>query len=64
LERHSSYGKTPTSTWYRDLVTELPIIRDGKVQAPAGFGLGTSLRPEVKRHSGAAVSETGASLHG
>ncbi len=49
------------ATWYRDLVTELPVIRDGMVQAPTGSGLGTALRPEVKRGDGATVRESGVS---
>jgi L-alanine-DL-glutamate epimerase-like enolase superfamily enzyme len=49
------------ATWYRDLVTELPIIRDGMVQAPTASGLGTALRPEVKRGDGAIVRESGVS---
>ncbi|WP_061169625.1 mandelate racemase/muconate lactonizing enzyme family protein [Caballeronia hypogeia] len=36
------------STWYRDLVTELPVIERGMVKAPVLPGLGTALRPEVK----------------
>ena len=45
------------ATWYRDLVTDLPIIRDGMVQAPTAPGLGVSLRPEVKQLPGAVVRE-------
>jgi galactonate dehydratase len=32
------------ATWYQDLVTELPVIRHGMVQAPTAPGLGTVLR--------------------
>jgi L-alanine-DL-glutamate epimerase-like enolase superfamily enzyme len=46
------------ATWYGDLVTALPVIRDGKVQAPTAEGLGTALRPEVKRMAGATVRES------
>ena len=31
------------ATWYRDLVTELPVIRNGMVRAPEGVGLCTAL---------------------
>ncbi len=45
------------STRYRDLVTELPVIREGLVQAPTAPGLGTALKPEIKRRPDAAVRE-------
>jgi len=45
------------STWYRDLVTTLPVITGGMAQAPAAAGLGTALQPEVKRRSDAVVRE-------
>jgi L-alanine-DL-glutamate epimerase-like enolase superfamily enzyme len=32
------------ATWYQDLVTELPVIRHGMLQAPTAPGLGTVLR--------------------
>jgi L-alanine-DL-glutamate epimerase-like enolase superfamily enzyme len=37
--------------WYRDIVTELPTIRDGYIAPPTGAGLGIRLRPEVKASS-------------
>jgi galactonate dehydratase len=45
------------STWYRELVTTLPVIAGGMVQAPTAAGLGTALRPEVKRRPDAVVRE-------
>ena len=36
------------STWYRDLVTELPVVTQGVVHAPTAPGLGLALRPEIK----------------
>ena len=33
--------------WYKDLVTELPVIRDGHVHPMEGPGLGTELQPAV-----------------
>ncbi len=36
------------ATWYRELVTELPHIRGGLVQAPTAPGLGTALNPAVR----------------
>jgi L-alanine-DL-glutamate epimerase-like enolase superfamily enzyme len=50
------------ATWYRDLVTALPVIQNGMVQAPAGSGLCTALRPEVKLRDDATVRLSGASL--
>ncbi|MBP1930146.1 mandelate racemase/muconate lactonizing enzyme family protein [Ammoniphilus resinae] len=35
------------STWYKELVTEVPLIKDGFVYPLAGPGLGTKLNPEV-----------------
>ncbi len=52
------------STWYRDLVTAVPVIRNGMVQAPTGAGLCTSLRPEVKLRDDATVRVSGVSLQG
>jgi L-alanine-DL-glutamate epimerase-like enolase superfamily enzyme len=46
------------STWYRELVTELPVIERGMVQAPALPGLGTALRPEVRLRPDATVRES------
>jgi galactonate dehydratase len=46
------------STWYRDLVTALPIVNNGIVQAPLSPGLGLALNPEVKRRDDAVVGES------
>ncbi len=45
------------ATWYRDLVTELPVIRNGMVQAPTAAGIGTMLRPEVKQRDDAIIRQ-------
>ena len=45
------------ATWYRDLVTDLPVIRNGMVQAPTQAGIGTSLHPGVQRRADASVRE-------
>ncbi len=37
------------ATWYRDLVTELPVVRNGKVLAPDAPGIGTALLPAVRQ---------------
>ncbi len=47
------------ATWYRDLVTALPVIRNGMVQAPTGPGLCVALRPEVKQRDDATVRLSG-----
>lgn len=46
------------ATWYRDLVTELPAVRDGMAQAPRAPGLGTALSPAFKRAPDTAVRES------
>lgn len=35
--------------WYRDLVTDLPPLAEGTIRPPTGPGLGTRLRPEVRK---------------
>ena len=44
--------------WYRDLVTELPRVKDGFVYLPEGHGLGTELRRDVFERSDAVVRIT------
>jgi len=34
-------------TWYRDLVTALPIIDKGRITVPPGPGLGMELNPDL-----------------
>lgn len=36
-------------TWYRDLVTALPEVKDGHITVPPGAGLGLALNPELDR---------------
>ncbi len=36
-------------TWYRDLVTALPEVKDGMITVPPGPGLGLDLNPELDR---------------
>jgi L-alanine-DL-glutamate epimerase-like enolase superfamily enzyme len=36
-------------TWYRDLVTALPEVRDGQITVPLGPGLGLDLAPDLDR---------------
>jgi L-alanine-DL-glutamate epimerase-like enolase superfamily enzyme len=43
------------ATWYRDLVTALPVIRAGMAQAPTAPGLGTALLPGIAAREDATV---------
>ncbi|MER8459670.1 mandelate racemase/muconate lactonizing enzyme family protein [Mesorhizobium sp. M0915] len=36
-------------TWYRDLVTALPQVKNGMITVPSGPGLGMELNPEIDR---------------
>ena len=46
------------ATWYRDLVTELPVLRNGMVQAPTGPGLGMRLQDAVRTRPDAVIRES------
>ncbi len=45
--------------WYRDLVTDLPDISAGQVRPPDGPGLGTRLRPDLRRRADVRSRMTG-----
>jgi galactonate dehydratase len=47
------------ATWYQDLVTDLPVIRNGMVQMPTGTGLCTALRSDVKQRDDATIRISG-----
>lgn len=47
------------ATWYRDLVTELPVIQHGAALAPTAAGLGTKLTSTLKRRDDLIVKESG-----
>ncbi|MEP4766609.1 MAG: enolase C-terminal domain-like protein, partial [Roseibium sp.] len=36
-------------TWYRDLVTALPPVKNGRITVPPGPGLGMELNPDLDR---------------
>jgi len=36
-------------TWYRDVLTAVPKVRDGMITVPPGPGLGTELNPDLDR---------------
>ena len=44
--------------WYQDLVTALPPIANGRITAPIGPGLGTTLNPDVPSRADATVKMT------
>jgi L-alanine-DL-glutamate epimerase-like enolase superfamily enzyme len=46
------------ATWYTDLVTHLPQLKDGMALAPTEYGLGTSLTPQLKQQPGLIVRES------
>ena len=46
------------ATWYGDLVTQLPQIEAGYALAPTAPGLGTALRPEVRKRADIVIRET------
>lgn len=48
------------STWYRELVTELPLVKNGMVLAPQGPGLGTQLHADVRKRDDVSVRTSGA----
>ena len=37
--------------WYKELVTELPMVSDGHISPPDGPGLGTELQPHLRKRS-------------
>jgi L-alanine-DL-glutamate epimerase-like enolase superfamily enzyme len=48
------------ASWYRDLVTGLPEVREGMAQAPTAAGLGMALAPDVHRRPDATLRVSGA----
>jgi L-alanine-DL-glutamate epimerase-like enolase superfamily enzyme len=46
------------ATWYRDLVTELPVLRNGMVQAPTAPGLGMKLQDAVRTRPDVVIRES------
>lgn len=46
------------ATWYRDIVTHLPVIDNGMALPPTAVGLGTRLAPAFKQRPGLIVRET------
>jgi L-alanine-DL-glutamate epimerase-like enolase superfamily enzyme len=46
------------ATWYRDIVTDLPVIREGMAQPPVAPGLGTRLQDSLKQRADLIVRES------
>ena len=46
------------ATWYRDIVTDLPVIREGPAQPPVAAGLGTRLQNTFKQRPDLIVRES------
>jgi L-alanine-DL-glutamate epimerase-like enolase superfamily enzyme len=47
------------STWYGDLITEVPRVEDGTIYPLTGPGLGTRLLPDLLRQEGVQVRRSG-----
>ena len=47
------------STWYRDLVTDLPAVIGGVIAAPTAPGLGTALQSSLRTRDDVIVRESG-----
>jgi len=47
------------ATWYRELVTQLPVIKHGVAEAPSAAGLGTALHPQLRSRPGAILRDSG-----
>ena len=41
--------------WYKELVTQLPVVENGQIRPPEGPGLGTELLPDLHKRPDAHV---------
>lgn len=48
--------------WYRDIVTELPVVTDGRIRPPEGPGLGTQLQSDFLRSATTTLRTSGRSV--
>ena len=48
------------SSWYREIVTDMPVIVDGSIHPMTGAGLGTRLLPDLKNRADALIRRSGA----
>jgi L-alanine-DL-glutamate epimerase-like enolase superfamily enzyme len=46
------------TTWYRDVITEVPKVEKGYIYPPAGPGLGTRLLPDLPKREGVQVKRS------
>lgn len=46
------------ATWYKDLVDELPEIKEGMAMLPKRPGLGVSIKPEIRAQQGTSIRES------
>jgi len=46
------------TTWYKDILTELPQVKDGYIYGLAGAGLGTRLLPDLLKRDGVQVKRS------
>jgi galactonate dehydratase len=47
------------ASWYRELITELPVIHQGVAAAPTAAGLGAALHPQVRLRPDALIRQSG-----
>jgi len=63
LSLHSKSGvfqevvRASLATWYKELVTELPILKDGYIELPNQAGIGAQLSSNVKKHKNVIIKE-------
>jgi L-alanine-DL-glutamate epimerase-like enolase superfamily enzyme len=46
------------STWYKDVLTDLPQVTDGYIYGLPGPGLGTRLQPDLLKRQGVRVQRS------
>jgi galactonate dehydratase len=46
------------TTWYKDILTELPEVKDGHIRSLPGAGLGTRLQPDLLKRDSVQVKRT------
>lgn len=48
------------SSWYKDILTDLPVVKDGYIYPLPGPGLGTRLLPDLLKRPGVSIKRSGA----
>ncbi len=46
------------STWYHDILTDIPVVKDGYIHPLTGPGLGTRLLPDLTKQDGVQVRQS------